>query len=60
VRNDGSRGIAAMAISMLDVALLDLKARMLGCSVAQLLGRMRERVPVYGSGADSPRTPTLS
>lgn len=50
VRNSGSRGIAAMAISMLDVALWDVKARLLGCSVAQLLGRMRERVPVYGSG----------
>lgn len=50
VRNDGACGIAAMAISMLDVALWDVKARLLGCSVAQLLGRMRERVPVYGSG----------
>lgn len=50
VRNDGSRGVAAMAISMLDVALWDLKARLMGCSVVQLLGRMRERVPVYGSG----------
>lgn len=50
VRNDSIRGIAAMAISMLDVALWDAKARLLGCSMAQLLGRMRERVPVYGSG----------
>jgi len=49
-RNDGLRGIAAMAVSALDVALWDLKARLLGCSVAQLLGRARDRVPVYGSG----------
>ncbi len=50
VRNDGSRGIAAMAISMLDVALWDLKARLLGSSVSLLLGRAQTRVPVYGSG----------
>ena len=30
VRNDGSRGIASMAISALDVALWDLKAKLLG------------------------------
>jgi L-alanine-DL-glutamate epimerase-like enolase superfamily enzyme len=50
VRNDGSRGIAAMAISLLDIALWDLKARLLDCPVSQLMGRVRERVPVYGSG----------
>lgn len=49
-RNNGTRGIAAMAISALDVALWDLKARLLGCPVAQLLGRAHDRVPVYGSG----------
>lgn len=49
-RNDGTRGIAAMAISALDVALWDLKARLLGCPVSQLLGHARHRVPVYGSG----------
>jgi L-alanine-DL-glutamate epimerase-like enolase superfamily enzyme len=50
VRNDGSRGIASMAISALDVALWDLKARLLGCSVAHLLGSVQASVPVYGSG----------
>lgn len=50
VRNDGSRGIAAMAISALDVALWDLKARILGCSVADLLGRADDGVAAYGSG----------
>lgn len=49
-RNDGTRGIAAMAISALDVALWDVKARLLDCPVSRLLGRMRDRVPVYGSG----------
>jgi L-alanine-DL-glutamate epimerase-like enolase superfamily enzyme len=49
-RNDGSRGITAMAVSMLDVALWDLKARVLGCAVSDLLGRAIDSVPVYGSG----------
>jgi L-alanine-DL-glutamate epimerase-like enolase superfamily enzyme len=33
-----------------DIALWDLKARLLGCSLAQLLGQARDSVPVYGSG----------
>jgi L-alanine-DL-glutamate epimerase-like enolase superfamily enzyme len=50
VRNLGRRGIAAMAISAVDAALWDRKAKLLGCSVAKLLGRVREAVPIYGSG----------
>lgn len=50
VRNLGRDGIAAMAISAVDIALWDLKARLLATSVADLLGRARGRVPVYGSG----------
>lgn len=50
VRNDGSRGIASIAISSLDIALWDLKARLLGCSVAQLLGSTERSVAIYGSG----------
>ena len=50
VRNIGRPGIAATAISAVDIALWDLKARLLGCSLAQLLGRARGSVPVYGSG----------
>ena len=38
VRNDGSRGIASMAISALDIALWDLKAKVLGCSLIDLIG----------------------
>lgn len=50
VRNDGSRGIAAMAISALDVALWDLKAKLLSCSVIDLAGTLQPSVAVYGSG----------
>jgi L-alanine-DL-glutamate epimerase-like enolase superfamily enzyme len=50
VRNVGYPGVAASAISAVDVALWDLKARLLGLALSALLGRMRERVPVYGSG----------
>jgi L-alanine-DL-glutamate epimerase-like enolase superfamily enzyme len=50
VRNVGYPGIAASAISAVDVALWDLKARLLDLALSSLLGRVRERVPVYGSG----------
>ncbi len=50
VRNIGRPGIAAMAISAVDIALWDLKARLLGFPVAQLLGQAQDSVPVYGSG----------
>ena len=50
VRNIGRPGIAAMAISAVDIALWDLKARLLGCSLARLLGQARDGVPIYGSG----------
>jgi L-alanine-DL-glutamate epimerase-like enolase superfamily enzyme len=50
VRNIGRAGVAATAISGVDVGLWDLKARLLELPLAGLLGRARERVPVYGSG----------
>jgi L-alanine-DL-glutamate epimerase-like enolase superfamily enzyme len=50
VRNLGRRGIAAMAISAVDVALWDLKARLLELPLAVLLGLARVATPVYGSG----------
>jgi L-alanine-DL-glutamate epimerase-like enolase superfamily enzyme len=50
VRNLGTQGIAAMAISAVDAALWDLKGRVLGVSLSRLLGQARDRVPAYGSG----------
>jgi len=50
VRNIGRPGVAATAISAVDIALWDLKARLLGCPVADLAGRVHDAVPIYGSG----------
>jgi L-alanine-DL-glutamate epimerase-like enolase superfamily enzyme len=50
IRNLGRAGVAAMAVSAVDMALWDLKARLLGVSLAALLGPARDRVDVYGSG----------
>lgn len=50
VRGYGRKGIAFCAISSLDIALWDLKAKALGLPLYRLLGPYRESVPVYGSG----------
>jgi L-alanine-DL-glutamate epimerase-like enolase superfamily enzyme len=50
VRNAGRPGVAGYAISAVDVALWDLKARLLGLPLYRLLGAVRDEVPVYGSG----------
>jgi L-alanine-DL-glutamate epimerase-like enolase superfamily enzyme len=50
VRNLGREGLAATAISAVDTALYDLKARLLDVPLARLLGAYRLSVPIYGSG----------
>jgi L-alanine-DL-glutamate epimerase-like enolase superfamily enzyme len=50
VRNLGNRGIAAMAISAIDIALWDLRAKLLHVSLVQLLGTARDSIPAYGRG----------
>lgn len=50
VRNLGRSGLAACAISAVDIGLWDLKAKLLDVPLAALLGRRRDSVPVYGSG----------
>lgn len=49
-RNIGTKGLAMQAISAVDIALWDLKARLLDVPVTTLLGQVRDRVPIYGSG----------
>jgi len=46
VRNLGRSGLAATAISAIDAALWDLKAKLLGVPVAILLGRCRDSVEI--------------
>jgi len=50
VRNIGRPGIASMAISAMDSALWDLKARLFGVSLVDLFGAVRNGIPIYGSG----------
>ncbi|MER7838177.1 enolase C-terminal domain-like protein [Streptomyces sp. NPDC096040] len=50
VRNAGLPGVAAQAIAAVDIALWDLKARLLDVPLVRLLGAARDDVPVYGSG----------
>ncbi|MFP5253478.1 MAG: enolase C-terminal domain-like protein [Actinomycetes bacterium] len=49
-RNAGRPGAVGYAISAVDVALWDLKARLLGLSLSDLWGAVHDEVPVYGSG----------
>jgi L-alanine-DL-glutamate epimerase-like enolase superfamily enzyme len=50
IRNLGRGGISAMAVSAVDNALWDLKAKLLELPLFKLLGAVREAAPVYGSG----------
>ncbi len=50
VRNTGRPGLVAGALSAVDIALWDLKARLLDLPLTRLLGACRQEVPVYGSG----------
>lgn len=50
LRNLSTRGLSAMAISAVDNALWDLKARILQVSLGELLGPVRTSVMLYGSG----------
>ena len=49
-RNYGRDGIAATALSAIDIALWDLKAKLLDQPLCSVLGQMRAGAPVYGSG----------
>lgn len=46
----GHKGVAIFALSAIDTALWDLKARALGLPLARLLGSARRTVPCYASG----------
>jgi L-alanine-DL-glutamate epimerase-like enolase superfamily enzyme len=50
LRNAGRPGIAHCALSAVDLALWDLRARLLDVPLTALLPAARDSVPVYGSG----------
>ncbi len=50
IRNEGNAGIAFMALSAVDIALWDLKARILNLPLSYLLGMAKRKVQIYGSG----------
>ncbi len=50
VRGFGRKGLAFCAISAVDIALWDLKAKIFGVPLYRLLGPCTDSVPIYGSG----------
>src|SRR5471030_1123436 len=54
----GPGGVAALAISAIDIALWDIRGKAFGVPVAHLLGGLRNKVPAYASGALTRTTPT--
>jgi L-alanine-DL-glutamate epimerase-like enolase superfamily enzyme len=50
VRNYGQTGLVSMAISAVDIALWDLKARLLDRPLVDVLDAVHDATPIYGSG----------
>ncbi len=50
LRNIGVSGAGMMAIAAVDISLWDLKAKLLGVSLTNLFGAVRDEVEIYGSG----------
>ena len=50
VRNWGRPGLVSTAISAIDSCLWDLQARLLNVPLVNLLGKVRDEIPAYGSG----------
>jgi L-alanine-DL-glutamate epimerase-like enolase superfamily enzyme len=50
IRNVGRPGVGMMAVSAVDIALWDLKARLRGVPLVDLLNPAHDAVPIYGSG----------
>lgn len=48
----GGGGVSTLALAPIDIALWDLYAKARKVSFADLFGKVREKIPVYGSGID--------
>ncbi|WP_067805696.1 enolase C-terminal domain-like protein [Nocardia beijingensis] len=57
-RNIGTTSVVAHALSAVDIALWDLKAKLLSAPLATLFGAARPATPVYGSGGFTNLTDT--
>ncbi len=57
LRNAGTAGAGSMAIAAVDIALWDLKAKLLGVSLVDLFGPVRDAVEIYGSGGFTSYSP---
>ena len=56
IRNNGETGIGMMAVSAIDNALWDLKAKLLNVPLAHLLGKVKNEILIYGSGGFTSQT----
>jgi L-alanine-DL-glutamate epimerase-like enolase superfamily enzyme len=50
LRNVGRQGVGGQSLSAVDIALWDLKARLLNVPLHRLIGAVRDAAEVYGSG----------
>src|SRR2546421_1600625 len=50
IRNNGTCGLSMMALSAVDNALWDLKARVLNLPLCNLIGKVKDEMLIYGSG----------
>jgi L-alanine-DL-glutamate epimerase-like enolase superfamily enzyme len=46
----GARGLVIQALSAVDIALWDIRGKLLGKSISEMLGRKRENVRLYAAG----------
>ncbi|HBF37155.1 MAG TPA: mandelate racemase/muconate lactonizing enzyme family protein [Firmicutes bacterium] len=57
MRGVGRKGLAFCALSAIDIALWDLKGKIVGLPLYKLLGGYRKKIPVYASGGWTSYTP---
>ena len=49
IRSSGRKGVALMAMSAVDIAIWDLRGKLLGLPIYRLLGGTNRRIPAYAS-----------